>query len=94
MVSQPPYDKAWSIQHCFQLVSNNTVSVERKYDGEYCQIHVSKNEDEHHIKVLSKSGRDSTQDRVAIHDAIRKCLGIGTWQSKFDRQCILDGEIL
>jgi DNA ligase 4 len=54
MVSQQSYDKARSIQHCRQLVGKNAAGVEREYDDQ-CQIHVNKNEAEHHIKIFSKS---------------------------------------
>ncbi|KAH7124504.1 hypothetical protein EDB81DRAFT_765325 [Dactylonectria macrodidyma] len=43
------------------------MSVERKYDGEYCQIHIDLNKSGAAIKIFSKSGRDSTSDRIGIH---------------------------
>jgi DNA ligase 4 len=46
------------------------------------------------ISIFSKSGRDSTQDRVGLHEIIKKCLGLGTLRCKFQRQCILAGELL
>jgi DNA ligase-4 len=36
MVGLPVFEKARSIKHCYQLVRHRKVSVERKYDGEYC----------------------------------------------------------
>lgn len=47
------------------------MSMERKYDGEYCQIHIdlSKKNDEW-LKIFSKSGRDSTGDRVRVHEYV------------------------
>lgn len=62
--------------------------MERKYDGEYCQIHVSRDHTTHRIKIFSKS------DRVALHPTIVKCLGLDTSRPKFNRQCILEGELL
>jgi DNA ligase-4 len=47
MISQPLREKIRSIQHCGQLVGAKRVIVERKYDGEYCQIHID----------LQKTGR-------------------------------------
>ena len=40
MVALPSFEKARSIRHAQLLMRNRQVSVERKYDGEYCQIHV------------------------------------------------------
>jgi DNA ligase 4 len=37
------------------------------------------------VEVLRKN-------RVAVHDAVKKCLGIGTLLCKFDQQCILEGK--
>jgi DNA ligase-4 len=75
-------------------VGPNHVSVERKYDGEYCQIHINTRNAIAPIKIFSKSGRDSTDDRAGIHDAIRESLAIGTTKCKFTHHCILEGELL
>jgi DNA ligase 4 len=40
MVMRPEHDKARSVKHCSQLAGSRRISVERKYDGEYCQIHI------------------------------------------------------
>lgn len=34
---------------------------------EYCQIHINLTKGKDWIKIFSKSGRDSTHDRVGIH---------------------------
>jgi DNA ligase-4 len=36
MVKRPSYGKARSIKHCCQMAANRQMSLERKYDGEYC----------------------------------------------------------
>jgi DNA ligase-4 len=94
MIGLQPFQKARSLKHCCQLAGDREVSVERKYDGEYCQIHVWKTGSDHRITIFSKSGRDSTVDRETLHDTIRQCLGIGTTRCKFKRQCVLTGELL
>ena len=94
MIGLQPFQKARSLKHCSQLAGNKEVSVERKYDGEYCQIHVWMVSGEPRITIYSKSGRDSTKDREGLHDTIRQCLGIGTTMCKFKRQCVLTGELL
>lgn len=39
-VARPPYYKAWSFKHCFQLVGKRAWAAEVKYDGEYCKFAV------------------------------------------------------
>ncbi|KAK7219336.1 hypothetical protein V2G26_007339 [Clonostachys chloroleuca] len=94
MAARPIYDKARSIRHCCQLASTRRMSVERKYDGEYCQIHIALNESGTPIKIFSKSGRDSTIDRIGIHRPLRDSLGLNTIECKIRKQCILEGELL
>ncbi|KEY73852.1 hypothetical protein S7711_10132, partial [Stachybotrys chartarum IBT 7711] len=88
------YEKARSINHCCQLAGARRMSVERKYDGEYCQIHVDLNESGACIKIFSKSGRDSTNDRIGVHLPLRDSLGLNTIECKIKKQCILEGELL
>ncbi|KAK5344797.1 hypothetical protein LTR61_011428 [Exophiala xenobiotica] len=88
MIGLQGFEKARSIQHCCQLAGHKEINVERKYDGEYCQIHVSRTNSQHHITIFSKSGRDSTMDRVGVHDAIKRCLGLAVVEvvgAGFDR---------
>ena len=70
------------------------MSVEQKYDGEYCQIRVRLTESSPKIQIFSKSGRDSTTDRAGVYGAIVAGLAIGTPQCKFRRTCIMEGELL
>jgi DNA ligase-4 len=94
MVGLPAFEKSRSIEHSCQLVGKRSASVERKYDGEYCQIHVDISTGDFKIKIFSKSGRDSTADRIDIHDAIKRCLRIGTLYSQVRQRCIIVGELL
>ena len=91
MVSLPPFEKARSIEHCCQLVGKRNANVEQKYDGEYCQIHLNASPGDAEIKIFSKSGRDSTKDRYGIHDAVKRCLRIGTADSSVKKRCIIVG---
>ncbi|KAI0630766.1 hypothetical protein C8Q77DRAFT_1135097 [Trametes polyzona] len=53
------------------------VWVETKYDGERAQIHVWFDDDGvPHIRIFSKSGRDSTLDRAGVHTVIYNALRI------------------
>ncbi|KEY71888.1 hypothetical protein S7711_09756 [Stachybotrys chartarum IBT 7711] len=46
------------------------------------------------IKIFSKSGRDSTSDRIGIHRVLRDSLELDTSGCKIKKQCILEGELL
>ncbi|PYH46284.1 ATP dependent DNA ligase domain protein [Aspergillus saccharolyticus JOP 1030-1] len=92
-IGRPEYYKARSIKHCCRMVNHRRMSVERKYDGEYCQVHI----DLFHpnsIQIFSKSGKDSTVDRVGIHQVIKDSLGIGAHGCRISQRCILEGELL
>ena len=70
------------------------MSVERKYDGEYCQIYVGMKGTSPHIQIFSKSGRNPTADRAGVYRAIVAGLANGTSQCKFQGRCIMKGELL
>ena len=94
-VGAPKWIKAkGGIKHAVSAVDGRSMSVERKHDGEYCQIHVDLSKGEDCIQIFSKSGKDSTEDRVAVHDAIKAALRIGVDNCQFSRNCILEGELL
>jgi DNA ligase 4 len=94
MVKMPPYEKARSIKHCCQMAESRHMSLERKYDGEYCQVHIDMTKGSDCIKIFSKSGKDSTTDRVRLHGVLKDCLGISTTEGRIKRHCILEGELL
>lgn len=46
MISPSCREKGRGIQHCCcQIAGGRTMSIERKYDGEYCQVHVNLKKD-------------------------------------------------
>ncbi|KAK5069354.1 hypothetical protein LTR51_008604 [Lithohypha guttulata] len=98
MIGLPTFDKARSITHGHRLLHNQKVSVERKYDGEYCQIHVWKEGASRslEVKIFSKSGRDSTLDRASVLTTVRQCLGRseGTRPCAAHQRCVLVGELV
>ncbi|KAL7274963.1 hypothetical protein RUND412_002117 [Rhizina undulata] len=62
-VGRPEFIKAQSCKHVSMLAEGRKYSMEKKYDGEYCQIHVDLSRGESAkdwLKIFSKSGRDST----------------------------------
>ncbi|KAL2788855.1 hypothetical protein BJX66DRAFT_352480 [Aspergillus keveii] len=93
-IGRPDYYKARSIKHCCKMIDQRRMSVERKYDGEYCQIHIDLSKHPHSIQIFSKSGKDSTADRAGVHQAIKDSLKIGQPECKFSQRCILEGELL
>lgn len=92
-IGRPDYYKARSIKHCCRMVDRRRMSIERKYDGEYCQIHIDLSK-QPNIQIFSKSGKDSTMDRSGIHRVLRESLRIGSPNCKFSKRCILEGELL
>ncbi|KAL1593777.1 hypothetical protein SLS60_010509 [Paraconiothyrium brasiliense] len=93
-VARPPFRKAWSFKHCFQLVGNRAWAAEVKYDGEYCEIHIDVESVPHDIKIFSKNGKDATKDRQSLHGTIRNALRIGHPECSFKRNCIILAEMV
>jgi DNA ligase 4 len=94
MIQRSSYHKARSIKHCCDMASRRRISVERKYDGEYCQVHIDISKGKECIKIFSKSGKDSTDDRICLHGAIANALKLGKKDCTVKKQCILEGELL
>lgn len=94
LVPRKAYDKARSIKHAMNLAKSRTLSVERKYDGEYCQVHIQRSHDRDTIQIFSKSGKDSTMDREGLHRAITRGLDLAGNGCKIKSSCILEGELL
>jgi DNA ligase 4 len=93
-VGRPDFCKARSIKHCCKMIGQRRMSLERKYDGEYCQIHINLTDASQPITIFSKSGRDSTMDRYALHSVLNNCLRIGESSCKFHQYCIVEGEMV
>ncbi|KAL4944648.1 hypothetical protein BDV06DRAFT_220053 [Aspergillus oleicola] len=93
-IGRPDYYKARSTKHFCNMVEQRRMSVEKKYDGEYCQIHVDLSNRFNPIQIFSKSGKDSTAERAGVHSAIKDALRIGSEGCKFKRRCVLEGELL
>ena len=82
------------VKHALSVIEGRTMSVERKHDGEYCQVHVDLSRGQNCIQIFSKSGKDSTTDRIGVHQAIKDGLRIGRDGCNFSEKCILEGELL
>ncbi|TKA29522.1 hypothetical protein B0A50_03535 [Salinomyces thailandicus] len=96
-VGRPDFRKAWSIEHCLNMLGSHQWVLERKYDGEYCEIHIDMSlsrDPGKCIKIFSKSGKDSTQDRRKIHQTLVECLRLGQTDCKIKSRAILLGELV
>ncbi|DAA77342.1 TPA_exp: ATP dependent DNA ligase domain protein [Trichophyton benhamiae CBS 112371] len=93
-VGRPEYYKARNLRHCCRMADKRLMSIERKYDGEYCQVHIDLEMGPKCIRIFSKSGKDSTVDRKNIHTAIKDSLRIRKPGCRFSKRCILEGELL
>ncbi|KAL8777737.1 MAG: hypothetical protein Q9213_007729 [Squamulea squamosa] len=93
-IGRVPYLKGRSVKNVVKLAGGRKFSVEQKYDGEYCQIHIDLTKGEDCIQIFSKSGKDSTKDRQRLHSPIKESLRIGRSDCKFTRKCILEGEMV
>lgn len=92
-VGRQPWLKGRSIKNCLDM-SHGRMSCEDKLDGEYCQIHIDLSKGRNCIQIFSKSGKDSTQDRSKLHEAIRNSLHLGRRSCFLKTGCILVGELL
>ena len=68
-VGRQTWLKGRSIKHCLSM-AHGRISCEEKVDGEYCQIHIDLSKDHNCIQIFSKSGKDSTRDRFALHEYV------------------------
>lgn len=93
-VGRATYLKGRSVKQVVGMVTGRLMSVERKYDGEYCQIHIDLSKRDSPIQIFSKSGKDSTKDRDKLHTSIMKSLRIGSKDCGFTKACILEGEMV
>ncbi|KAJ5980939.1 hypothetical protein N7481_008237 [Penicillium waksmanii] len=93
-IGRPEYFKARGIKHCISMTNRRRMSVERKYDGEYCQIHVDLTDKCTPFRIFSKSGKESTEDRSGIFPSLAGSLRIGSEDCRFSHRCILEGELV
>ncbi|KAI1131176.1 hypothetical protein F5Y10DRAFT_79048 [Nemania abortiva] len=93
-VGRQPWFKGRSIKHCLDMAQGRDVICEQKIDGEYCQIHIDMRKSRNCIQIFSKSGKDSTVDRISLHKVIRDSLKIGNEDCPLTKGCILEGELV
>ncbi|KAI5365075.1 Putative DNA ligase, ATP-dependent, nucleic acid-binding protein [Septoria linicola] len=96
-ISRPNFHKGRGIDACMNMMGSKPWVLERKYDGEYCEIHIDLRRSRNPvdcIKIFSKSGKDSTQDRKGVHQTLVKSLRIGTPECRFKQQAIVLGELV
>ncbi|KAI0470862.1 hypothetical protein GGR56DRAFT_657971 [Xylariaceae sp. FL0804] len=93
-VGRQQWFKGRSIKNCLDMVGGRQMSCERKIDGEYCQIHIDLRKPRDRIQIFSKSGKDSTADRLGLHPAIRESLRLDKDNCPLKVGCILEGELV
>ncbi|KAF2170910.1 hypothetical protein M409DRAFT_18883 [Zasmidium cellare ATCC 36951] len=96
-VGRPKFDKARDVKYVLSTLAGKEWALERKYDGEYCEIHVDlqkSTDPKQCITIFAKSGKDSTQDKKGLHDTLVKSLRLGQPDCRFERQAILLGEMV
>lgn len=94
-VGRQRWIKGRSIQNCITIAGPQRMSCEHKVDGEYVQVHIDLTKDKDGvIQLFSKSGKDSTWDRVQLHGVIRDSLRLGQPDCPLKQGCILEGEML
>ncbi|KAF8325927.1 hypothetical protein F5887DRAFT_1065164 [Amanita rubescens] len=96
--SIPKSQKGRSCLHALSYFKQaKRVWVETKYDGERAQIHLEiLPTGESKITIFSKSKRNSTQDREAIHGTIQRAVGMSGTQptERFKCNIVLDAEMV
>lgn len=98
----PKSEKARGCEHALNFLSGSQRAwAETKYDGERAQIHVEVDDNGvSRITIFSKSKRDSTLDRHAVHGIIRAALSLdGTCRREYPwykvkQNVILDAEMV
>lgn len=94
-IGRQDFCKAWSFKNCLDMVGAGIWSVEQKYDGEYCEVHIDLTKClNDRIRIFSKSGKDSTTDRQALHATIQRSLSLDESDCKIKKQSILVGEMV
>ncbi|KAJ3879815.1 hypothetical protein F5051DRAFT_349554 [Lentinula edodes] len=98
-IGVPKSQKGRSCKHALSFFSDfSQVWAETKYDGERAQIHVQViHGQKPRITIFSKSKRDSTSDRRAIHAVILDSLGLNGRpgvEPRIKRSVVLDAEMV
>ncbi|KAL4063136.1 DNA ligase/mRNA capping enzyme [Scleroderma citrinum] len=90
-IEVPKSAKGRCPQHALELIEScDKIWAETKYDGERAQIHVSYDQNgKMNIMIFSKSKRDSTMDRIAVHSIVKDAL-----VAMPPQQIILDAEMV
>ncbi|ETI24323.1 hypothetical protein G647_03692 [Cladophialophora carrionii CBS 160.54] len=86
--------QARGIGSCSRSANQRTMSVERKYDGWYVQVHIDVSKGTDRIQIFSKRSKDLTGPAWRLHDAIEAGLRLGQPSCAIARGCILEGEML
>ncbi|BFZ59908.1 DNA ligase (ATP) [Saitoella coloradoensis] len=95
-IAIPETAKARGSRHAAQLLTGKRFWCETKYDGERMQVHVSrsKRSGELTFQIFSKSGRNSTADRSAVHAALRRALRMDSGHGRpYETSVVVEAEL-
>lgn len=96
-VGRPNFHKARSIDNCIHMLGGTQWVLERKYDGEYCEIHIDLTRASDPFKcitIFSKSAKNSTEDRKALLATLVQALRLGRENCKIKHRAIVLGEMV
>ena len=94
MIKRQEYTKAHSIKQCCPKKGQKMMSVERKYDGYHCQIHIDRSNSTRPIQIFSKSGKDMTEHWALLHRPIWDGLRLGKKDCAIKHNAILEIEMV
>ncbi|KAJ9604851.1 hypothetical protein H2200_010966 [Cladophialophora chaetospira] len=94
LIRRQEFKQARSLAHCCTEARGRTMSVDRKYDGYYCQIHIDVSPEQIKYKIISKSGKDQTANWTCLHRPIEFGLQLKEEDCPLKGHCILEAEAL
>ena len=93
-VKRQEFEKARSLAYCCERAGGKTMSVETKYDGYYCQIHVQKSRGKVSYTTFSKKSKNLTRNWTGLRKPIEVGLRLDTPECPIKSDCILEADML
>lgn len=93
-IHRQDFELARGIGHCCKNAGGRKMSVERKYDGWYCQVHIDLSKGEDRIQLFSKRGKNFTKALFRLHNSLEASLRLHYPDCAIRENCILEGEML
>ncbi len=88
-------EQARGIGNCCTMAGQRTMSVERKYDGWYVQVHIDMSRSrDNRIHLISRRGKNLTTAAFGLHDALEEGLRLNEPDCLITRNCIVEVEMV